>query len=139
MAWLVHCALLVLLATSAVGLDNGLALTPPMGWNTWCTLERCGYDLCTASEIMNIADAMSTNGMRELGYEYINLDDCWANYRDENGTIVPDKSRFPDGLVPVIEYINSKGLKFGLVKIHCVYMFFYICICVYLIAYSLTL
>jgi alpha-galactosidase len=75
---------------------------------------RCGYDLCTASEIMNIADAMSTNGMRELGYEYINLDDCWANYRDENGTIVPDKSRFPDGLVPVIEYINSKGLKFGL-------------------------
>lgn len=75
-----------------------IGLTPPMGWNTWCTLNKwvlpsdcggivshhviilnnsCGYDLCYASEIMSVADAMATNGMKELGYEYINLDGMW--------------------------------------------------------------
>jgi alpha-galactosidase len=86
-----------------------------MGWNTWCTLDECAYDLCYASEIMSIADAMATNGMKELGYEYINLDDCWADYRDSDGNIVPDMKRFPQGIVPVVEYVKSKGLKFGLV------------------------
>jgi alpha-galactosidase len=70
--------------------------------------------LCYASEIMSIADAMATNGMKELGYEYINLDDCWADYRDSDGNIVPDMKRFPQGIVPVVEYVKSKGLKFGL-------------------------
>ncbi|XP_065911762.1 uncharacterized protein [Dysidea avara] len=90
------------------------ALTPPMGWNTWCTDGSCGRDYCDAKEIMSIADAMETNGMKDAGYEYINLDDCWADHRDQNGTIVPDMNRFPSGLMPVINYVHSKGFKFGL-------------------------
>ncbi|XP_064390820.1 uncharacterized protein LOC135338698 [Halichondria panicea] len=85
-----------------------------MGWNTWCTLGRCGRDYCDSKEIMSIADAMVANGMQAFGYEYINMDDCWADHRDSNGNIVPDKNRFPDGLMPVIQYVNSKGFKFGL-------------------------
>jgi len=63
---------------------------------------------------MSIADAMASNGMKEAGYKYINMDDCWADHRDADGTIVPDESRFPNGLVPVIQYVNSKGFKLGL-------------------------
>lgn len=106
--------LLTLVLQTGWSLDNGLGLLPPMGWNTWCTLGRCGRDYCDAKEIMEIADAMASNGMKELGYEYINLDDCWADKRAADGTILPDKDRFPDGLMPVIEYVNSKGFKFGL-------------------------
>lgn len=95
-------------------LDNGVGLFPPMGWNGWCSMGSCQTDYCNAEELMAIADAMANNGMKELGYEYINVDDCWADKRDIDGTIVPDKDRFPNGLVPVIKYINSKGFKFGL-------------------------
>ncbi|XP_065836434.1 uncharacterized protein [Oscarella lobularis] len=102
------------LAAFAQALNNGLGLVPPMGWNTWCTLGRCGRDYCDAKEVMSVADAMVENGMRNLGWKYINLDDCWADHRDANGTIVADPSRFPDGIAAVVKYVNSKGFKFGL-------------------------
>ena len=65
----------MLLAWTALGLDNGLAHLPPMGWNTWCTMGQCGRDYCDDKEVRQIADAMSTNGMLEAGYEYIVLDE----------------------------------------------------------------
>eukprot|EP01114_Cavostelium_apophysatum_P007715 TRINITY_DN1987_c0_g1_i1.p1 TRINITY_DN1987_c0_g1~~TRINITY_DN1987_c0_g1_i1.p1 ORF type:complete len:439 (+),score=38.83 TRINITY_DN1987_c0_g1_i1:162-1478(+) len=97
-------------------LDNGLALLPPMGWTTWCTddIIECYDDFCNDEEIREIADAMVSNGMLDLGYNYINLDDCWAGPRDENGTITADSSRFPKGMKPLADYLHSQGFKFGL-------------------------
>ena len=87
-----------------------LAKTPPMGWNSW---NKFG---CNVSEtlIMGMADAMVSSGMKDAGYEYIVIDDCWQVSRDENGQIVPDKDRFPHGIKFLADYIHSKGLKFGI-------------------------
>jgi alpha-galactosidase len=87
-----------------------LARTPPMGWNSWNKYQ------CNVSEtlIMGMADAMATNGMKDAGYEYIVIDDCWQVSRDENGNIVADKNRFPHGIKYLADYIHSKGLKFGI-------------------------
>lgn len=95
-------------------LDNGLGLTPPLGWDTWCTLGKCGNDFCYEAEIQSVADAMSTNGLLELGYQHINLDDCWASYRNETGWLQPDPDRFPSGMKALADYVHSKGLKLGL-------------------------
>jgi len=105
------CALLI---SVIIASDNGVGITPPMGWNTWCTIGPCETDYCYDGELRSIADAMSTNGMSDLGYTYINMDDCWADYRTSNGTIVADPSRFPYGLKELADYIHSKGLLFGL-------------------------
>jgi|GEM_PF-335779 len=87
-----------------------LAKTPPMGWNSWNKYH------CDVSEtlIMQMADAMVSSGMKDAGYEYIVIDDCWQVSRDENGEIVPDKERFPHGMKYVADYVHSKGLKFGI-------------------------
>jgi alpha-galactosidase len=87
-----------------------LAKTPPMGWNSW---NKFG---CNVSEtlIMGIADAMASSGMKDVGYEYVVIDDCWQVSRDENGEIVVDKERFPHGMKYLADYIHSKGLKFGI-------------------------
>ncbi len=91
-------------------LDDGLARTPPMGWNSW---NKFGCDV-NESLIKGIADAMVTSGMRDAGYRYIVIDDCWQVYRDTSGTIVADPQRFPDGMKALADYVHSKGLKFGL-------------------------
>lgn len=90
--------------------DNELALTPPMGWNSW---NKFG---CNANEdlIMEMANAMVESGMHDAGYEYIVIDDCWQIGRDSLGNIVPDKKRFPSGMKALGDYIHSKGLKFGI-------------------------
>lgn len=87
-----------------------LAQTPPMGWNSW---NKFG---CNVSEILikEMADAIVSSGMKDLGYEYVVIDDCWQVDRDENGNIVVDKERFPNGMKAVADYIHSKGLKFGI-------------------------
>jgi alpha-galactosidase len=92
------------------GLDNGLGRTPQMGWNSW---NRFG---CNISEelIISTIDALNSSGLLEAGYKYINLDDCWQNSRDENGTILPDYNAFPNGIKPLVDYAHSKGLLFGL-------------------------
>lgn len=89
---------------------NDLAKTPPMGWNSWNKFS------CNVSEklIMQMADAMVSSGMHDAGYEYIVIDDCWQVSRDENGEIVIDKDRFPNGMKYLADYIHSKGLKFGI-------------------------
>jgi alpha-galactosidase len=90
--------------------DNGLALTPPMGWNSW---NKFG---CNVSEdlIKSMADGMVASGMKQAGYQYVVIDDCWQVSRDADGLIVPDAQRFPSGMKALGDYIHSKGLKFGI-------------------------
>jgi alpha-galactosidase len=89
---------------------DSLAPTPPMGWNSWNKFA------CNVSEdlIKSVADAVATNGMKAAGYQYVVIDDCWQVSRDENGNIVADPQRFPSGIKALVDYVHSKGLKFGL-------------------------
>ncbi len=90
---------------------EGLASTPPMGWNSWNTFQT------NISEklVMEIADDMVNSGMKNAGYNYIVLDDGWmAKERNANGDLVPDTQKFPHGLKVVVDYVHAKGLKFGL-------------------------
>ena len=91
-------------------LDNGLALTPPMGWNSWNKFA------CNVSEdlIKQAANAMVSSGMKDAGYRYVVIDDCWQVDRDAQGNIVADAKRFPSGMQALADYVHSKGLKFGL-------------------------
>ena len=90
--------------------SSGLALTPPMGWNSWNKFA------CNVSEdlIKGTADAMVKSGMKGAGFEYIVIDDCWQVSRDANSNIVADPQRFPHGMKAVGDYIHSVGLKFGI-------------------------
>ena len=98
------------LAKPSTALDNGLALTPPMGWNSWNKFGcNVGEDL-----IKSMADGMVSSGMKDAGYQYVVIDDCWQVSRDENGSIVPDAQRFPSGMKALGDYIHAKGLKFGI-------------------------
>jgi alpha-galactosidase len=110
-------SLLLCGAAAAVGtpaahaLDNGVARTPPMGWNSWNTFG------CNINEtlIRQMADAMVSNGMRDRGYQYVVVDDCWFNpNRDAAGNLQGDPSRFPSGMRALGDYLHGKGLKFGI-------------------------
>lgn len=89
---------------------ENLAMTPPMGWNSWNKFE------CNINEniIRNAADAMVSHGMKEAGYSYILIDDCWQVGRDSLGFIVADPEKFPSGIKVLADYVHSKGLKFGI-------------------------
>jgi alpha-galactosidase len=110
MALLAAVLLLLSASSSLFALDNGLARTPPMGWNTW---NKFG---CNVSEklIEGAADALVSSGMKDAGYQYLVIDDCWQVSRDKDGNIVPDAQRFPAGMKAVADYVHSKGLKFGI-------------------------
>jgi alpha-galactosidase len=90
--------------------DAGLALTPPMGWNSW---NKFG---CNVDEklIRDTADAMASSGMRDAGYQFLVIDDCWHGQRDAHGDIQADPQRFPSGIKALADYVHSKGLKFGI-------------------------
>ncbi|NEB08487.1 alpha-galactosidase [Streptomyces coelicoflavus] len=92
---------------------EGLALTPPMGFNNWNSTHcRDEFD---ESMVKGIADLFVERGLKDAGYEYVNLDDCWAlPERDADGRLVPDPERFPNGIKAVADYVHSKGLKFGI-------------------------
>ena len=102
--------LLSMTAPLGLALDNGLARTPPMGWNSWNKFA------CNVSEdlIKQAADAMVRSGMKDAGYQYVVIDDCWQVARDDKGDIVADVNRFPSGMKALGDYIHSKGLKFGI-------------------------
>ena len=90
---------------------NNLALTPPMGWNSWNKIG-CNVDEKT---IRDIADAMVSSGMKDCGYKYIVIDDCWHDStRDSQGFIRANPARFPSGIKALADYVHSKGLKFGI-------------------------
>ncbi|HSF99750.1 MAG TPA: alpha-galactosidase, partial [Vicinamibacterales bacterium] len=90
--------------------SDALAPTPPMGWNSWNRFA------CDVSEqlIRETADAMVASGMRDAGYTYVVIDDCWQVARDSAGTIVADPERFPSGMKALADYVHAQGLKFGL-------------------------
>src|SRR4030042_1625830 len=88
-----------------------LALTPPMGWNSW------NHFSCSISEtlIREMADAMVDRGMKAAGYQSINIDDCWmAKERNVDGTLSPDPDKFPGGMKALADYVHAKGLKLGI-------------------------
>ena len=90
---------------------EGLALTPPMGWNSWNTFQTN----INEALVKETADKLVSSGMRDAGYVYLVLDDAWmAKERDENGNLVPDPKKFPGGMKKLVDYVHSKGLKFGL-------------------------
>lgn len=85
--------------------------TPPMGFNTWNTFG----DKINEQMIKEIADALVSTGLRDIGYNYLVIDDCWSEkVRDKDGRLVPDKNKFPNGMKAVADYVHSKGLKFGM-------------------------
>jgi alpha-galactosidase len=94
----------------AFALENGLALTPPMGWNSW---NRFGCNV-TEDLVKSAADALVSSGMKDAGYEFIVIDDCWQVTRDASGNIVADAKTFPSGIKALADYVHSKGLKFGI-------------------------
>jgi alpha-galactosidase len=104
-------AIFLLFPPSANALDNGLAKTPPMGWNSW---NKFACDGLNEKVVRETADTMVSNGMKDAGYQYVNLDDCWQTSRDEEGNIVADATRFPSGIKALADYVHSKGLKLGL-------------------------
>ncbi|MGA9118433.1 MAG: glycoside hydrolase family 27 protein [Bacteroidota bacterium] len=106
------CAIFLLSIFSSADAQKreGLALTPPMGWNSW---NKFGCDL-NESLIRQTADAMAASGMRDAGYQYVVIDDCWQVERDSMGFIVADPVRFPSGIKALADYVHSKGLKFGI-------------------------
>jgi alpha-galactosidase len=87
-----------------------LAPTPPMGWNSW---NKFGCDV-DEQLIRETAQAMVSSGMKDAGYEYVNIDDCWHGERDENGFIRADPERFPSGMKALADYVHSLGLKIGI-------------------------
>ena len=104
-------AILLIFFTSLFAQKNpNLAPTPPMGWNSWNKFA-CDVD---ENLIKSVADAFSVNGMKDAGYQYIVIDDCWQVTRDDKGQIIADQKRFPSGIKALAEYIHSKGLKFGI-------------------------
>ena len=109
----IYLASLLLMLAPAIGhaLDNGLARTPPMGWNSWNKYACNGLN---EKVVRETADAIASNGMKDAGYQYVILDDCWQTSRDAQGNIVADPERFPSGIKALADYVHSKGLKFGL-------------------------
>jgi alpha-galactosidase len=98
-------------APPAAALNNGLALTPQMGFNDWNAFG------CNVSEslIKSTADKIVSSGMAAAGYQYVNIDDCWLQKsRDSSGTLQPDSTKFPDGISGTAAYVHSKGLKLGI-------------------------
>lgn len=88
--------------------DNGLAKTPPMGWNSWNKFAGRVDD----AAVRTMADAMVSSGMRDAGYTYINIDDTWELNRDAQGNVVPNK-KFPD-MKALADYVHARGLKIGI-------------------------
>ena len=95
---------------SIKSINNGLGLTPQMGWNTWNKFA------CNINEqlIKDSIDQFIASGLVDAGYKYINLDDCWQKSRSEDGTIQEDPDTFPSGIPSLVEYAHGKGLFFGL-------------------------
>ncbi|XP_017025498.1 alpha-N-acetylgalactosaminidase [Drosophila kikkawai] len=113
----------IILVSSSLcsSLDNGLARTPPMGWLSWERF-RCNTDCvndpdnCISEQLFQtMTDIVVADGYASVGYEYINIDDCWLEkHRAHDGKLVADRKRFPNGMKALSDYIHSRGLKFGI-------------------------
>ena len=103
-------ALLSALASSQAPPYNGLALTPAMGWDNWNAFA------CDVSEdlLLGTAQKIVDYGLRDAGYTYVVLDDCWSAGRFNNGSLRPDVDKFPNGMKGVSDRLRALGLKFGM-------------------------
>ena len=91
--------------------ENGLAKTPPMGWNSWNVFK----ENIDETMLYEMAKAMVDSGLLEAGYNYFNLDDCWeAKARNVKGELVSDPVTFPSGIKALVEKVNALGLKLGI-------------------------
>ncbi len=91
--------------------DNGVALTPPMGWSSWNLFRN----KINENLIYETAKALKDSGLSDCGYKYVNIDDCWqSSMRDENGRLQSDFTSFPSGIKNLAEKVNSLGLKLGI-------------------------
>ncbi|XP_012597309.1 alpha-N-acetylgalactosaminidase [Microcebus murinus] len=117
---LLKTVFLLVLVAQVLMLDNGLLRTPPMGWLAWERFRcntNCDEDPknCISERLfMEMADRLAQDGWRDLGYIYLNIDDCWIGGRDANGRLVPDPKRFPHGIAFLADYAHSLGLKLGI-------------------------
>ncbi|MEU8518815.1 alpha-galactosidase [Streptomyces sp. NPDC048577] len=101
-------------APSAAAVDNDVALTPPMGWNTWNSFA-CHID---EELIRDSADRLVSSGMKDAGYDTVVIDDCWFDpQRDAAGNLRAAPDRFPSGMKALGDYLHSKGLKFGIYQV----------------------
>jgi alpha-galactosidase len=91
-----------------VGGDDALALTPPLGWNSWNVWARAVDD----AKVRAAADWMVKSGLAAHGFQYISIDDTWEGKRDANGEIQTNE-KFPD-MKALADYVHSKGLKLGI-------------------------
>lgn len=93
------------------GYNNGVALTPPMGWSSWNLFRN----KISEELIKEIADAMQKSGLVDAGYVYVNIDDCWqGSSRDADGKLQCDKITFPSGIKSLAGYVNERGVKLGI-------------------------
>ncbi|XP_013867417.1 alpha-N-acetylgalactosaminidase [Austrofundulus limnaeus] len=108
-------------AVTTIALDNGLMKTPPMGWLAW-ERYRCNVDCendpknCISENLfIDMADRLYEDGWKELGYNYVNIDDCWTlRERDQQGRLQADPKRFPGGIKRLADYMHNRGLKLGI-------------------------
>ena len=113
---MVRLRIILLLAVLSLSLPlmgqkyENLGRTPQMGWNSW---NKFASNI-NENLIKETADLMVSKGLLDAGYVYLNLDDCWHGERDSLGFISENSEKFPSGMKALGEYINSKGLKFGL-------------------------
>ncbi len=110
-ACIITCLLFLANASVPAQKFPGLAEKPPMGWNSWNFFNCDGIN---ETVIREIADAMVTSDMRDAGYTYVVIDDCWQTGRQDDGTIIADSVKFPSGMRALIDYVHRRGLKFGI-------------------------
>ena len=104
--------LILFLLSSSVNAQNfkNYAKTPAIGWNSWNTFAK---DI-SETKVMSIADAMVSTGLKDAGYQYVVIDDGWALERTNDGNIVADPKKFPNGIKHLADYVHAAGLKFGI-------------------------
>lgn len=113
---------LVLAVVPVFTWNNGLAKLPPMGWMSWtkyaCNLDCTNFPHGCIDERLyrEMIDNIVDQGYSKLGYNYVNIDDCWSELTRDNRTkrLVPDKKRFPNGILTLSKYAHSRGIKFGI-------------------------
>ena len=116
-----HRLLFIGSSASVLALDNGLALTPPMGWLSWerfgCNTDCETYpDTCISAQLyLDMANALVDLGLADLGYRYVNVDDCWSEHtREPDGELMEDLTRFPGGMIDLSDKVHELGLLFGM-------------------------
>lgn len=96
--------------SAITGLLNGVGETPAMGWSSWNQF-RCDIDEAMLREV---ARSLVSSGLRDAGYRYLNVDDCWQTHRTSDGHIQPDAKKFPSGMKALGDYVHSLGLRLGI-------------------------